>query len=75
MPRVIVTGPVHEDALVLPRDAGRTTEGPGAALTRAQARPVRRQAVPQGAVAGFTAISCHGAGWTLLRRTLRRLRA
>ena len=36
MLRVIVTGPVHDDARVLPRDAGRTGEGPGAALCPAQ---------------------------------------
>jgi len=45
------------------------------ALAPAQALPVRRQAVPQGAVAGFTAISWHGTGWTPLRRTPRGLRA
>jgi D-3-phosphoglycerate dehydrogenase len=62
MPRVIVTEPVHEDALALLRAAGWTVEGPGAALTPAEALLVRTQAVPPEAVAGFKMISKHGAG-------------
>jgi D-3-phosphoglycerate dehydrogenase len=62
MPRVIVTEPVHEDALALLRDAGWTVEGPGAALTPAEALLVRTQLVPPGAVAGFKMISKHGTG-------------
>jgi len=62
MPQAIVTGPVHDNALALPRDAGRTIEGPGAAPVPAQARPVRRRAVPPQALAGLTAISGHGTG-------------
>lgn len=62
MPRVIVTEPVHEDALALLRAAGWTVEGPGAALTPAEALLVRTQAVPPEAVAGFKMISKHGTG-------------
>ena len=62
MPRVIVTEPVHEDALALLRTAGWTVEGPGAALTPAEALLVRTQAVPPEAVAGFKMISKHGTG-------------
>jgi D-3-phosphoglycerate dehydrogenase / 2-oxoglutarate reductase len=62
MPRVIVTEPVHEDALALLRAAGWTVEGPGAALTPAEALLVRTQAVPPVAVAGFKMISKHGTG-------------
>jgi len=62
MPRVIVTEPVHEDALALLRAAGWTVEGPGAALTPAEALLVRTQAVPPEAVAGFKVISKHGTG-------------
>jgi D-3-phosphoglycerate dehydrogenase len=62
MPRVIVTEPVHDDALALLRDAGRTIDGPGAALAPAAALPVRRQTVPPEAVAGFKVISKHGTG-------------
>ena len=62
MPRVIVTEPVHEDALALLRDAGWTVEGPGAALMPAEALLVRTQVIPPEAVAGFTVISKHGTG-------------
>ena len=62
MPRVIVTEPVHEDALALLRAAGWTVEGPGAALTPAEALLVRTQAVPPEAVGGFKMISKHGTG-------------
>lgn len=62
MPRVIVTEPVHEDALALLRAAGWTVEGPGAALTPAEALLVRTQTVPPEAVAGFKVISKHGTG-------------
>lgn len=62
MPRVIVTEPVHEDALALLRAAGWTVEGPGAALTPAEALLVRTQTVPPVAVAGFKMISKHGTG-------------
>ena len=44
MPRVIVTEPVHEDALALLRDAGWTVEGPGAALMPAEALLVQMKA-------------------------------
>ena len=62
MPRVIVTEPVHEDALALLRAAGWTVEGPGAALTPAEALLVRTQTVPPEVVAGFKVISKHGTG-------------
>ena len=62
MPRVIVTEPVHEDALALLRDAGWTVEGPGATLAPAEALLVRTQVIPPSAVAGFTVISKHGTG-------------
>ena len=62
MPRVIVTEPVHEDALALLRDAGWTVEGPGAALMPAEALLVRTQVIPPEAIAGFTVISKHGTG-------------
>lgn len=62
MPRVIVTEPVHEDALALLRDAGWTVEGPGAGLRPAEALLVRTQVIPPSAVAGFTVISKHGTG-------------
>jgi hypothetical protein len=52
MPQMVVTGPLHDDALALLRGAGRTIDGPGAALAPAQALPLRRQVVPPGAVAG-----------------------
>jgi hypothetical protein len=52
MPQVIVTGPVRDDALAPLRGAGSTIDGPGAALAPAQALPLRRQVVPQRAVAG-----------------------
>jgi D-3-phosphoglycerate dehydrogenase len=62
MPRVIVTEPVHEDALALLRDAGWTVEGPGTALMPAEALLVRTQVIPPEAIAGFTVISKHGTG-------------
>lgn len=62
MPRVIVTEPVHDDALALLRDAGWTIDGPGAALAPAEALLVRTQVVPPEAVAGFMVISKHGTG-------------
>ena len=62
MPRVIVTEPVHEDALALLRAAGWTVEGPGAALASAEALLVRTRVVPPEAVGGFGMISKHGTG-------------
>ena len=58
--RVVVTEPVHEDALALLRDAGWTLEGPGTGP--ADACLVRLARLTADEVAGFAMISKHGVG-------------
>jgi D-3-phosphoglycerate dehydrogenase / 2-oxoglutarate reductase len=62
MPRVIVTEPVHDDALALLRDAGWEVHGPGAPLAPAEALLVRVAPVPAEHVGLFNVISKHGTG-------------
>jgi len=62
MPSVLVTEPVHEDALALLRDAGCTLRQAGAALEAADALLVRVRPVAAVDVAKFRLIAKHGVG-------------
>ena len=62
MPRVIVTEPVHEQALEMLRSAGWKVLGPGADLAPADALLVRTRAVSSESVGLFRLISKHGVG-------------
>ena len=60
--RVLVTEPVHEDALRLLRAAGFQVIGPGAPLVPADALLVRLHKVPEPHVADYQVICKHGVG-------------
>lgn len=62
MPSVLVTEPVHEDALALLRDAGCEVMQAGDALSPADALLVRVRPVPAGDVGKFPLIAKHGVG-------------